>query len=77
MRAVASVSLLVNGNCLYFVFVDLNIPNTEQNGGSESKCSKLLSKLISNQAESTASTMKILSNLLKDDGCSLSPKNKK
>ena len=36
------------------------------------KCAKMLSQLLSNQAESTASTMKVLSSLLQDDGCSLS-----
>ena len=36
------------------------------------KCAKMLSQLLSNQAESTSSTMKVLSSLLQDDGCSLS-----
>ena len=40
--------------------------------GNNDKCSKMLSQLLSNQAASTANTMKILSSLLKDDGCSLS-----
>ena len=36
------------------------------------KCAKMLSQLLSNQAESTSNTMKVLSSLLQDDGCSLS-----
>ena len=36
------------------------------------KCAKMLSQLLSTQAESTANTMKVLSSLLQDDGCSLS-----
>lgn len=56
----------------------MNLPGSEKGGsvggneGGEIKCSKMLSQLLSNQAESTANTMKILGSLLKDDGCSLS-----
>lgn len=47
----------------------LNLPKSERQG--EQKCSKLLSSILSNQAESTGKTMKVLGSLLKDDGCSL------
>ena len=57
----------------------MNLPDKDKDEGDEKKnqgemkCSKMLSQLLSNQAESTANTMKILGSLLKDDGCSLSP----
>jgi len=47
----------------------LNLPKVDRDGNN--KCSKLLSNILSNQAESTAKTMKVLGSLLKDDGCSL------
>jgi len=53
---------------------NMNLPTADKgavNEGGEIKCSKMLSQLLSNQAESTANTMKILGSLLKDDGCSL------
>ncbi|XP_065646452.1 uncharacterized protein LOC100203116 isoform X33 [Hydra vulgaris] len=49
----------------------LNLPSKDGGSGGEAKCSKMLSRLLSNQAENTANTMKILASLLKDDGCSL------
>lgn len=53
----------------------MNVPDSEKNNGGQgdTKCSKMLSTLLSNQAESTANTMKIIGSLLKDDGCSLDP----
>lgn len=50
----------------------MNLPDKGK-GQGEAKCSHMLSRLLSSQAESTANTMKILGGLLKDDGCSLSP----
>lgn len=45
----------------------------EEEGAQQSpKCAKMLSQLLSNQAESTSNTMRVLSSLLQDDGCSLS-----
>lgn len=45
----------------------------DEEGSQQSpKCAKMLSQLLSNQAESTSNTMKVLSSLLQDDGCSLS-----
>ena len=52
----------------------LNLPRAEREGNN--KCSKLLSNILSNQAESTAKTMKVLGSLLKDDGCSLNEQEK-
>ena len=51
----------------------MNLPSSDKisNGEGDTKCSKMLSRLLSSQAESTANTMKILGSLLKDDGCSL------
>ena len=49
-------------------------PGEEDEEGPQQnpKCAKMLSQLLSNQAESTSNTMKVLSSLLQDDGCSLS-----
>ena len=44
----------------------------EESPQQNPKCAKMLSQLLSNQAESTSNTMKVLSSLLQDDGCSLS-----